>query len=178
MSQLGLSDLASHAVQFLPEVWLRLAVVQWTCKRGVVPKLQNISDSSVKPKGILLQGTLSDAVIHCWRKGQSCALPACPFPPLPAVPDLVFVGWVRAPCSCTNPPAYPKEEEEHPVGGGRLYLCQIKVTSSTNWKMCRILLSACKQKWQTIEDLSWEHCVTSQVSMLAVKGFEMRPFGF
>lgn len=47
------------------------------------------------------------------------------------VPELAFVGWVRLPHSCTNPHAYPKEEEEHPIEGGRPYLCQIKVTSNT-----------------------------------------------
>lgn len=45
-------------------------------------------------------------------------------------------------------------------------------------KMCRILLSACKQKPQTIEKLSWEHYVTFQVNMLATERFEMWPSVF
>lgn len=122
----------------------------------------------------LYQTLWTDANVSGWQKGCSHILPACPFPPSSTAPELVFVGWVRSPSSCTNLMPTQKRKKNIQLGvAGHTYVRLKWLVSPQAKNMCRILLSACKQKPQTIENLSWEHCVTFQVSMLATKCFEM-----
>lgn len=157
---------------------------QYSKYRGIAPKLpKNISNSSMKLKwfyfNTFYQILWTNVDVGCWQKGWPHILSDCLFPPSSAVAELVFVGWVRSPSSCTNLMPTLKSKENIQLGvAGHTYVRLQWLVSPQAKKMCRILLSACKQKPQTIEELSWEHCVTFQVSMLATKGFEMWPSVF